>query len=298
MDRVLLLLSEDRKSYEDQFDNHIWNEKVDGVTMDTYVKDDVRDTVEHLLFLTKMAADLDIDLTEDENNLLNQAAEQYMSDYDAGATLPFTKDTVRAYYKDLLLGEKAFYAITGSVDTEVSTDEARIIDVQYLFFSKSAIDEDGNLISLSTASINKKRQKANNVLGMIREGEDIINLVKEYSDDSKYFLELGRGDYEEKFEEAAFALEMGEVSDVVEAHYGFYIIKCTNDNVSDDYEKRKESIVLERRKELFAKTYSKYSDGVMLHYNDSFWTDYSVSDIPKGSGKLQAVFDEFFVSTH
>ena len=293
MDRALLLLAENIYSYETVFDARIWAEEVDGISMGDYTKDLVKDTVEHMLFLVRMAEDRDITLTQEEKDLVQEAAEAYMATYDEPEELPFTVDTVEDYYTDLFLAERVFYQITSSVDTEVSTDEARIIDVQYLFFAKSELDEEGNVVALSEASCNKKRQKAEKVLGLIEEGEDLINLVSEYSDDSSYYLELGRGEYDADFEEAAFALEMGEVSPVVETTVGYYIIKCTNDNVSDDYERRKESIVLERRTELFASVYGEYSEGAELYYNERFWNAYDIESCTKGSGQLQTIFEEY-----
>lgn len=62
-------------------------------------------------------------------------------------------------------------------------------------------------------------------------GEDFAAMAREYSDDSGTAQQGGdlgwfeRGDMVEPFEEAAFALEGGEVSGVVETPYGLHIIK-------------------------------------------------------------------------
>jgi peptidyl-prolyl cis-trans isomerase C len=75
------------------------------------------------------------------------------------------------------------------------------------------------------------RRKALEVLQRIKAGEDFAQLAKEYSDDPGsreqggdlgYF---GRGQMTPKFEQAAFDLKPGQVSDLVETPFGFHIIK-------------------------------------------------------------------------
>jgi peptidyl-prolyl cis-trans isomerase D len=74
------------------------------------------------------------------------------------------------------------------------------------------------------------RERAEFVLGKVAEGADFAALAKEFSQDSSgpeggslgYF---GRGEMVPAFEEAAFALAPGEVSDVVRSQFGFHVIK-------------------------------------------------------------------------
>lgn len=71
---------------------------------------------------------------------------------------------------------------------------------------------------------------ANNVLAMVKEGKDFAELAKQYSDGPTkirggMLTPFGRGKMSKPFEDAAFALKKGQVSDVVETEFGFHIIK-------------------------------------------------------------------------
>jgi len=76
---------------------------------------------------------------------------------------------------------------------------------------------------------NKVKERAGKVLEKARKGEDFAALAKEYSEgpsksqvgDLGYFK---TGQMEPPFEEAAFALKMGEISDLVQTRFGYHII--------------------------------------------------------------------------
>ena len=80
------------------------------------------------------------------------------------------------------------------------------------------------------AAAQKKMEKIQNKL---KKGEDFAALAKEFSQcpssakngDLGYF---SRGKMAKPFEEAAFALKPGEVSDIVETRFGYHLIKVTD----------------------------------------------------------------------
>lgn len=85
-------------------------------------------------------------------------------------------------------------------------------------------------IKPSQRTLDSLKKKAEMVLDKAKKGEDFASLASKYSDDptGKDGGDLGffkKGDMIEKFEKVAFALNPGEISDLVETEFGYHIIK-------------------------------------------------------------------------
>ena len=78
-----------------------------------------------------------------------------------------------------------------------------------------------------------KRAEIQDILDQLRDGADFAEMAMEYSEDSSAadggdLGSFGLGQMVAPFEEAALALDVGEISDIVETEYGFHIIKLTD----------------------------------------------------------------------
>lgn len=75
------------------------------------------------------------------------------------------------------------------------------------------------------------RKKMEEILSRAKRGEDFAELAKTYSEDpgSKdkggIYENFGRGQMVKPFEDAAFSVPVGEISDIVETTFGYHIIK-------------------------------------------------------------------------
>lgn len=137
----------------------------------------------------------------------------------------------------------------------------------------------------------KAQQKAQQLLQQIKEGADFAQLAKEHSEDPRSAEQGGNlgwmrhGQMVKEFEQAAFALEVGQVSDVVATDYGFHIIKVLGrrSNLPDDFEEHKDNYkqqVLTRRQ---PQAWQEYQDNLEEQANiqifdaelkaDKLWED-------------------------
>jgi len=80
----------------------------------------------------------------------------------------------------------------------------------------------------------KTREEAEAILAELKAGADFAETAKAKSTDTASAEKggdldfFGRGTMDTAFEEAAFALEVGEMSDIVESSFGYHIIKVTD----------------------------------------------------------------------
>jgi peptidyl-prolyl cis-trans isomerase SurA len=114
-----------------------------------------------------------------------------------------------------------------------------------------------------------KREQAVQVLAEIQAGEDFIELAKKHSEDVSASSggEVGwltKGHLVPEFEEVAFRLKSGEVSDIVESRYGFHIIKVEKvssgkaESLKNVEERIKQILSFEARQ----KKYKNWMDGL------------------------------------
>jgi len=111
----------------------------------------------------------------------------------------------------------------------------------------------------------KARVKTEDLLKQLKEGADFAELAKANSScpSAPKGGDLGffpRGQAPAEFDNAAFALEVGQMTDVVETEYGFHIIKVTDhkDSGTTSFDEAKDDIIeqLTQQKQLeFAGAY-------------------------------------------
>ena len=97
----------------------------------------------------------------------------------------------------------------------------------------STVDQKTNK-PLSEEKKKEAKKKAEEVYQKVKSGEDFAKLAKEYSDDKGSAANGGdlgffsKGQMVPEFEKAAFEMDKGQISNIVESQYGYHIIKVTD----------------------------------------------------------------------
>ena len=125
-------------------------------------------------------------------------------------------------------------------ETEVSVSEEDVLDFYNThkddrFTEEKQVQARHILFSIADSASDERRADTRSTAQMIleraRAGEDFTALAKEYSQDTGTASNggdlgfFGRGRMVKPFEEAAFGMDVGQVSDLVETTFGFHIIK-------------------------------------------------------------------------
>ena len=137
------------------------------------------------------------------------------------------------------------------------TEEKQVQARHILFSLADGVSDDRKAATRSTA---------HGILERARKGEDFAALAEEYSQDTGTASNggdlgfFGRGRMVKPFEEAAFDMEVGQVSDLVETPFGFHIIKVeaiqperirpleeVADTVTEELLERKSRTIAEKR---------------------------------------------------
>jgi peptidyl-prolyl cis-trans isomerase SurA len=116
---------------------------------------------------------------------------------------------------------------------------------------------------------------ADSVLAELNAGVPFEELVQKYSDDTGSKVKDGDLGYFERrlmvkeFDEAAFNMEVGEVSDPVQTNFGYHIIKLTDKLEISDFEEEKEELRDTYKKQQYQADYDNFIKSLRSKYNYS-----------------------------
>ena len=276
---AMVYLKSAQENYETDYGKNIWDADIlgNGETFGKMIKDEVINQITEIKIICAEAKKQDISLSEEELADANAYAKEHfegLAPKDISRYL-ITEELLRKIYADNLLAEKAFETLTINVDTNVSDMESKQITVQQLLIYNCDFDASGNKIELPEEDKAAAYEKVQNLLEQAKTTEDFYALAEANSESDTIEYTFGRGqgpkEFSSSFEQAAFTLKTGQVSDIISTDYGWHILYCKSDNNEDATIQRKEEIIDQRRSELFAKLYDEWTNNYDVVVNSEAW---------------------------
>ncbi len=222
----------------DKFD---WNEKEEksGISYKEYSKGEAVQTLVPIYALIGEGRKRGITLSEDEEKELTDWLAQLKTQYGD----EFENALKQSGYENenALLGiqrvqmymQKVYKDLQENVSKYASADKLK----DYMSDDKITVKHILIMAKDEEAKPEAKK-KAEEVLAKVKAGEDFDKLVEEYNEDpgmtAAGYTFAKDGSMVEEFEKAAFDLEVGQTSDIVETSYGYHIIKRIERGVSID----------------------------------------------------------------
>lgn len=244
-------------------------------TFEEQTKDSIMDSLEDMYVLSQHASDYDIALTEDEENAISDAAEQFDADNTDEA-----KEAVSGYKKDIekvlelvTIQNKMDSAMKEGVDEEVSDEEAAQKSMQYALFSYTTTDDSGNSTELTDEEKEALKTTAQGLVDRVRAGEDFAAVAEELGVEAQTatFDSESTSPNEDLIAAADALANEGDVTELVETDSGIYVGELTSllDREATDAEK--ETIVEQRRQDQYDSLLQEWKDAIDIEVNDRVW---------------------------
>lgn len=276
---ALVYLTNQKNQYENIYGIEMWEHDFGDMTLEDYLKSQVVSQLAQVKSMVLLAEEREIVLGEEETKKAAEAASEYFSSLskEEAEILKVDQNTIQKMYEDYCLAYKAYEQITEDVTVEISDDEARIIQVQQIFVPEENL--------------------AKELKAKLDNGEDFESLAANYSRASQTTVSIARGDREETYEETAFNLDNGEVSDVFAADDGYYILKCTNTYMEEESEANKVRVAHQQKTERFQGIYSDLMEDTLSEFQQKLWDGVRFEDYEEvKTSSFFEIYQKYFES--
>nr|MBQ8252058.1 peptidylprolyl isomerase [Lachnospiraceae bacterium] len=273
LSEIMVYLTNMQNQYESVYGSQIWDRMIGDETLKKKVKDVALDRLAQIKTMNLLAEREGIELTQQEEEEVQRAATEYFSSLNEVeiSSMGIDESTVEKLYYEYALANKVYNYIIEEINPEISDDEARTVTVSQIFVKTYALDGTGTKVPYTEESKALAYEKIREIKKMLREGADFDELATRYSEDGQFTFSFRKGEAESAYEEVAFNLGNGEISDIIETESGYYIIKCVSTLDREQTDQNKIKIIEERKEEVFAQVYDEFVLTQIRNLNDELW---------------------------
>lgn len=261
--------------YSSFLGNDMWSGEAEkGKTYEDSVKETVMNNLKSMYVLDLHKGDFDVSISEEEEAAIKKAADTFSeaNTLEDKELISGDADTVKEVLTLLTVQEKMREAVTADVDTEVSDDEAAQKSMQYVYFSFTKKGDDGNSSQMTDEEKADLKKSAEAFMQSAKDAEDFSAAASEQGyEASNLTFDSETTSPAEELIKAADSLEEGQISEVVEGSSGYYVAKVTSMLDREATDKKKESIVSERKQKMFNDQIEEWLDAEKVTVHKSVW---------------------------
>lgn len=276
-----------KKQIESTVGSDIWTQDSgQGKTYNELFKEQILEKMIDEQLIMQEAEKMDISVSEEEINAQFEDFKTQVAslpDYQAYLDeneitddfikAQLRKDTIVQAYKNEFItsNEVSEEDIRNFYDENIEEFKANEVKASHILIKTV----DDNMVPLAQDIVQEKRETAQDLLDRINSGEDFAALAKEFSEDTASAVNGGdlgyfrKGVMVKEFEEAAFSLQPGEVSELVESSYGYHIIKLVDiKDETTSFEDAKEGIKTTVSEEAYNEKIQQLRDSSEIDKNE------------------------------
>ena len=299
-------------------DPKMWDNVMDEDSGETYgesARSDVLDQVELMYLLKAKSGDYDVEITKKEQKKIAEAAENFIAanSEETLADLGVTQSDMETVLELQTYEKKMYDPIVKDVDTEVSDEEAQQTSVTYVEVSTAEeAEEGGEEVSESANEDAEKEEesspeeKAQKILDEVlaTADADMDAIAKDVDENlsavETHFTtnppEKEDDEYEssvsdtvpQAVQDAAGKLSDGEIAgELIEGEDAYYVVRLDKAFDEEETENEKESIVDQRKQDLYEKTTEEWKDGADIQVDKKVLKSLKVTSNLKFTMKME-----------
>ena len=289
------------KSFMGGQDYSIWSmDADDGKTYGEQVVEQCLEDIELMYIMKEKAADYDVEITDDDEQKIADAAAEFMSanSDETIQDLAVTEDQVKTYLELQTYKSRMYDPIIADVDKDVSDEEAQQSSFDYVSISTADLSDD---------VIEQKKEDAQKILDDLKAAgtDGDLNEIAKAVDDS-YSSVSGTFDanedaaeedsddesdssssssaYPDEVIKVLRTLKDGEIGpDVIETDTSYYVVKLDKVNDEEATQTKKDSIISTRESNLYTETTEKWLDDADINVENKVLKTLKVTDNHKFS---------------
>ena len=269
--------------YASMMGEGMWDQPTDpGKTYEDSVKDSLVDAITGLYVLDQHKDEYGVEITADDQKMIDKTAKDFIKKNDKKTLEAISGDeeTVKEVLELLTVQEKMYQAMTADVDVNITDEEAAQKSLQYVFFSLTNTDENGQQIPMTDEEKAAKKKEAEDFYAEASKAADLEAFAAEKGlKASVLTFDKNTLAPSEKLVQAADAVKAGEMVPFIEEETGYYVARLTSELDREATDGKKYQMAAERKQERFTSLSEEWNKKADVKLEKGIWDHISFKEL-------------------